>query len=128
MRRSTPRYMADNDLPPDAGYSSHSDLPSAGNLAALDLVSVRLMVLCAEEGALVRAAKRANLSLSGASHRLASMEGRLGCRLFLRHHRGLLATPPAEALLPLAARLLREASAFQEACARVSPEEKGATA
>lgn len=58
------------------------------NLARLDLLSIRLVVLCADLGTLSKAA-RANLSVAGASHRLSAFEDRLGARLFDRGRRGL---------------------------------------
>jgi DNA-binding transcriptional LysR family regulator len=62
------------------------------NLARLDLVSIRLIVFCEEGGSLSIAAKRANMSLSRASHRLATFEESVGQQLFERHHFGLVPT------------------------------------
>lgn len=62
------------------------------NLAGVDLVSIRLVVLCAELGSLHAAAKQGNLSLSSASHRLTNLEALLRTRLFQRDHRGLQLT------------------------------------
>jgi DNA-binding transcriptional LysR family regulator len=62
------------------------------NLARLDLVSLRIVVLCAERGNLSGAALAANISLSGASRRLRSVEDALGLPLFVRHNRGLMPT------------------------------------
>lgn len=59
------------------------------NLAGIDFVSLRLVVLCAELGSLSIAAKRAHMSLSCASHRLSTAEELFGARLFERDHRGL---------------------------------------
>jgi molybdenum-dependent DNA-binding transcriptional regulator ModE len=66
------------------------------NLARIDLVSLRLAMLCVETGSLSAAARRAHLSLSGASHRLSSLEDAFGTRLFERHPRGLRATRAGE--------------------------------
>ena len=48
------------------------------NLARYDLVSIRLAVVCAETGSLSEAARLLHMSLSGASHRLSSLEEALG--------------------------------------------------
>lgn len=72
--------------------------PLFNNLARLDLVSIRLVVLCADEGSLAAAAKRAHLSKSNASHRLATLEASVGQPVFLRTHKGVRTTP-AGALL-----------------------------
>ncbi|MHB1123366.1 MAG: LysR family transcriptional regulator [Ramlibacter sp.] len=62
------------------------------NLAGVDLVSIRLVVLCAESGSLSAAARRGHLSLSSASHRLTNLEGLCGTRFFERDHRGMRLT------------------------------------
>ena len=62
------------------------------NLAKLDFVSIRLVVLCAQMGSLSMAAQMANMSVSRASHRLSSLEAKLGMQLFVRDHRGLRVT------------------------------------
>lgn len=59
------------------------------NLAGIDFVSLRLVVLCAELGSLSIAARHAHMSLSCASHRLSTAEEIFGARLFERDHRGL---------------------------------------
>jgi DNA-binding transcriptional LysR family regulator len=59
------------------------------NLAGIDFVSLRLVVLCAELGSLSIAARHAHMSLSCASHRLSTAEEVFGARLFERDHRGL---------------------------------------
>ena len=63
---------------------------------AIDLVTLRLAVLCSETGSLSAAARHAHLSLSGASHRLSSLEDAFGTLLFERHPRGLRATRAGE--------------------------------
>ena len=66
--------------------------PSAGmsiNLARFDLVSIHLVVLCAQRGSLAAAAKLAHMSKSTASQRLTSLECSFGRQLFNRDHRGL---------------------------------------
>lgn len=62
---------------------------SSDNLARYELVSLKLVVLCAKSGTLSAAARKANLSVSGASHRLTEFEKTLGKRLFRRRYRGL---------------------------------------
>lgn len=62
------------------------------NLAGIDFVSLRLVVLCAECGSLSVAAKHAHMSLSCASHRLSTAEEVFGARLFERDYRGLQPT------------------------------------
>ena len=64
----------------------------ATNLARFDIVSMRLVVLCAELGSLSAAARRVNCSLSAGSYRLTVLEHMLGVALFTRDHRGLHAT------------------------------------
>lgn len=70
------------------GSGGHSTL----NVARFDLVTFYLVVLCAELGSLCEAAKVAHLSKSAASHRITTLEGHLGKKLFLRHHNGLQLT------------------------------------
>lgn len=62
------------------------------NLARMDLTSLRLVVLCAQAGSLTAAARRAHLSVSGASHRLSELEQSLQTSLFVRSNRGLRPT------------------------------------
>jgi len=63
------------------------------NLARFDLVSIRLIVRCAQTGSLTKAAQDAHLAVAAASRRLRDLEGVLGLRLFERHSRGLVVTP-----------------------------------
>ena len=64
--------------------------PAVGpKLARFDLVSLRLVVLCAELGSLSAAARCAHLSVSGASSRLSRLEQTFGTALF-RRARGLM--------------------------------------
>lgn len=63
------------------------------NLARFDLVSIQLVVLCAQRGSLSVAAKLAHMSKSTASQRLASLEMSFGQQLFYREARGLRPTP-----------------------------------
>ena len=69
--------------------SSAGEQPQYMNFAGIDVVSIRLVVACAELGSLSAAALHANISLSCASHRLTTVESRFGARFFMRDHRGL---------------------------------------
>jgi DNA-binding transcriptional LysR family regulator len=62
------------------------------NLARFDLVSVRLVVDCLQQGSLSAAARASHLALAAASRRLRELEGAIGEPLFERHGRGLLPT------------------------------------
>ena len=76
------------------------------NLAGIDFVSLRLVVLCAEHGSLSIAARHAHMSLSCASHRLSTAEEVFGARLFDRDHRGLHLTHAGAAFLTHARAIL----------------------
>jgi DNA-binding transcriptional LysR family regulator len=69
------------------------------NLARIDLVSLRLAVLCAELGSLSAAAERAHCSVSTASHRLSCLEQSFGTPLFTRGPRGLSTTGRGDLLV-----------------------------
>ena len=62
------------------------------NLARFDLVSIQLVVLCADRGSLAKAARMANMTKSTASHRLSTLERSFGRALFLREPSGLRLT------------------------------------
>lgn len=66
------------------------------NLARFDLVSIHLVVLCAELGSLSAASKRVPCSISTGSYRLSALEVALGKQLFTRDHRGLQTTAAGE--------------------------------
>ena len=59
------------------------------NPGRLDLVSLRLAVLCAASGSLTAAAGSCHLSVSGASARLRRLEDSLGTQLFHRRRHGM---------------------------------------
>lgn len=65
---------------------SAGEQPQYMNFAGIDVVSIRLVVACAELGSLSAAALHANISLSCASHRLTTVESRFGARFFMRDH------------------------------------------
>jgi DNA-binding transcriptional LysR family regulator len=66
--------------------------PSGYNLARFDLVSIRLVVDCLQQGSLSAAARASHLALAAASRRLRELEDAVGEPLFERHGRGLLPT------------------------------------
>ena len=88
------------------------------NLARLDLVSLRLVHLCAELGSLSAAAEAAHLSLSGASGRLARLENAYGHKLFLRQARGLEPTVQGRVLAHHVRRLLDQLDEMNRCVAR----------
>jgi DNA-binding transcriptional LysR family regulator len=63
------------------------------NLARFDLVSMRLVVDCVQQGSLSAAARAAHLALAAASRRIRELEDAIGEPLFERHGRGVLPTP-----------------------------------
>jgi DNA-binding transcriptional LysR family regulator len=77
------------------------------NLARIDLVSIRLVVLCARYGSLHAAARSGNMSLSSASRRLASLEDSFRVRFFERGYRGLQLTPAGSVFAMHSDELLR---------------------
>lgn len=70
---------------PEGGHSASLLV----NLARLDFVSLKLAVVCAQEGSLTRAAPLCNMALMTASRRLRILEETLGCTLFHRRCRSL---------------------------------------
>ena len=68
-------------------------MPGAGyNLARFDLISIRLVVACAQHGSLTAAARETHLALAAASRRIRELEDTIGEPLFDRHARGLTPT------------------------------------
>lgn len=59
------------------------------NPARLDLVSLLLVIHCAEQGSIYRGAQAAHLSLMAASRRIRLLEAALGSRLFYRRRHGV---------------------------------------
>lgn len=82
--------------------------PLFRNLARLDLVSLRLMILCADEGSLTAAARRANLSKSNASQRLASLEASIGAPVLERTTRGVRVTATGAVVVNHGRAILRQ--------------------
>lgn len=90
---------------------------SPTNIARLNLVSLRLVVVCAEVGAIKRAAPICNMSTMCASRRLRQLEEVLGVPLFYRRHAGLIPTDAGElvakegkAILQLMSKLVTSAA------------------
>ena len=55
----------------------------------IDFVSVRLVVECVDQGSLIGAAGRCNITVSAASRRLNLFENLVGRKIFKRKHNGL---------------------------------------
>ncbi|MBV7430753.1 MULTISPECIES: LysR family transcriptional regulator [unclassified Acidovorax] len=62
------------------------------NMARLDLLSLRLVVACAQTGSLTHASPLCHMSVMCASRRLRILEERLGVVLFYRRKGGLVPT------------------------------------
>lgn len=62
------------------------------NLSRFDLVSVRLVVACAQAGSMTSGARHCHLALPAASRRVRQLEAAIGEPLFERHSRGLAVT------------------------------------
>jgi DNA-binding transcriptional LysR family regulator len=110
--------------------STTSTLPL--NLARIDLCSMQLVVQCAHSGTLTAGARKCHMSVSGASHRLKSLEASLGTQLFRRHRRGLQATLAGEAVAAageaifttlhgMARQLKKTGQATQACCMSIRP-------
>lgn len=75
-----------------AGLTAAPESSKRTNLAGIDLVSLRLVALCAETQSLSMAARYLNMSLSCASHRLSHLEQLFRTRFFDRGYQGLRLT------------------------------------
>lgn len=74
------------------GAAEMTDLRGTATLGALDFLSIRLVVFCADKRCLSAAARECSISLSAASHRLTNLEKALNTRLFKRDHLGMQPT------------------------------------
>jgi len=66
---------------------------------AIDIRTLQLIRMAAEEGSISRAASRMNLALAASSRRISEFEGKAGVKLFERHSRGIRVTPAGHVLL-----------------------------
>ncbi len=89
--------------------------------SVLEVKSLELLVAIAEEGTVTRAARRLHLTQSALSHRLISLQERLGVALFVRRGRGLALTPIGERLLMRARALLAEMNELEARCHEPPP-------
>jgi DNA-binding transcriptional LysR family regulator len=78
------------------------------NIARFDLVSMQLVVFCAEAGSLSAAARLVHCSVSAGSQRLSAIEKALGRKLFVRDHRGLQLTSDGEVFVRHAREILAQ--------------------
>ena len=77
-----------------------ADLPGAyGQALGWDLATLQILMAAADGESFGAAAKRANISLSAVSRRIADFEARVGVLLFARQNRGVTLTPAGEALI-----------------------------
>lgn len=90
------------------------------NLARFDLVTIRLVILCADEGSLATAARQANMSKSNASQRLSDLERSVRIRLFARDHRGLHLTDAGAVFIDHGREILKLIDGISERLAELS--------
>lgn len=83
----------------------------------MSLDQLRTVVTIAEEGALVRAARRLAISQPPLTRKLAALEDELGAQLFAREPRGMRPTAAGEALLPVARQILAQVERAREVVA-----------
>ncbi|MDM0116257.1 LysR family transcriptional regulator [Variovorax sp. J22R133] len=83
------------------------------NLARVDLVSIRLALVCAELGSLSAAARALHCSVSTASYRLSALEEAFGTCLFIRDFEGLRVMPAGEVFLLHAAIVLEQVEVME---------------
>ncbi|MBX3655820.1 MAG: LysR family transcriptional regulator [Ramlibacter sp.] len=106
------------ESPPGTGEAR---FPGALNLMRYELATIRLAVECAREGQLSRAASNIHMSVSGASHRLKTLEGSLGKRLFVRLSNGMAPTPAGEVFVVHGRRVLESLDRMREAVGAADP-------
>jgi LysR family transcriptional regulator for metE and metH len=91
----------------------------------LEVRHLRLVTAIAEEGGVTRAARRLFLTQSAVSHQLATLEDRLGARLFLRLGRRMSLTPAGQRLVQSAGKLLEDLQRAEEEVARLGSDRAG---
>lgn len=72
----------------------------------MSLDQLAAVVTIAEEGTVVRAARRLHISQPPLTRKLAALEDELGVRLFARNARGMTLTPAGEAFVSEAVGIL----------------------
>lgn len=72
----------------------------------LNLSTLNLIVLIADNGSMTEAAKKASLTVAAVSKRLLELESQLQIQLFERHGKGVALTEPGRAVLAQARQLL----------------------
>ncbi len=66
---------------------------------AIDIRTLELIHVAAQEGSISRAAARMHIALAASSRRIAEFEAKTGVKLFERHARGIRLTPAGRVLL-----------------------------
>ena len=88
----------------------------------MSVEQLQSFVVVAEEGAIVRAARRLHLSQPPLSRRIQQLEDELGAELFERLPRGVRLTPAGQHLLPYARAALRALDEVRGALGLEGPE------
>jgi LysR family transcriptional regulator for metE and metH len=91
----------------------------------LEVRHLRLVTAIAEEGGVTPAARRLFLTQSALSHQLATLEDRLGTRLFLRLGRRMALTPAGQRLVLSAGPLLEELQRAEREVTRLGSDRGG---
>jgi len=87
----------------------------------MSVEQLETVVAIAEEGAVVRAARRLHLTQPPVTRRLAALEDELGVRLFERQARGMALTPAGATFLPRARAILAAMDEARSAVTCVDP-------
>lgn len=90
------------------------------------LRQLEYLVVCADAGSVVDAARRLNVTQPSISAAISKLEADLGVQLLIRHHaKGVVPTPSAAPLLQAARSLLLQAEEFQQSAAAATNETTG---